>query len=120
MLTRPAHSASTSARKAVAPHAEVVLPLRSQTWAMQRPLLGAVPLHDTGVQIEGVPRRASGKPIERPRPQRFEGLGDRLRGEPPEEASEGRHAREPLEAAELLDRGIRLQDRKLGKATGTR
>lgn len=34
--TRPTSSASASARKAVAPRAEAVLPLRSQTWAMHR------------------------------------------------------------------------------------
>jgi hypothetical protein len=84
--------------------------------ARHRAFPGAVPFEDVGIEVEGVAQRPEGEPVEAPRPERFEGLGDRLRGEAAGEARDGRGAREPAEAEELPKRDIGLEHRELGEA----
>lgn len=83
---------------------------------IQGALLGSLPLGDAGVEVEGVSGSPDGEPIQEPRPQRFQGRRDCLRGEPPDDAGDGRGAREPAKAEVPTDRDIGLQDRELHEA----
>ena len=88
--------------------------------ALERPFLRAVPFEHAGVEIEGVPRGPMREPRQAAGKERREGLRHRLRREPPEEAGEGRRAREPPEAEELAHGLIGPKHGELGEAAGPR